>query len=84
MEDFLRFFDKKVETFPMHLEITYNKTMDWVIKVYKKGCAKDYPKSMSIKDDAIICMTEGCDMELAFAQAHVQLKEWLNEFNGGY
>lgn len=25
-----------------------------------------------------------CDMELCFARAHVKLKEWLSEFNGGY
>ncbi len=29
MNDFLKFLDKKLQDFPMHVEITYNKTCDW-------------------------------------------------------
>ena len=32
----------------------------------------------------IIVNESDCDMELCFAKAHVGLKEWLLEFNGGY
>ena len=37
MNDFLNFFNNKRKTFPMHLEILYNKTCDWSIYIYKKG-----------------------------------------------
>ena len=45
MNEFLNFFNNKRKTFPMHLEILYNKTCDWSIYIYKKGCAEDYPNS---------------------------------------
>lgn len=77
MSDFLRFFDKKVESYPMHLEIYYSKTMDWCINIYKKGCGKN-------GEDLPICDAQDCDMELCFAKAHVALKEWLSENEGGY
>ena len=84
MNDFLNFFDSKSKTFPMHLEILYNKTCDWSIYIYKKGCAEYYPNSEKYENDAVICMAQSCDMELAFAMAQVQLKEWLSEHEGGY
>lgn len=84
MADFLHFFDELVRRFPLHLEIVYNKTMDWSIEIYKKGCAKDYPKSPHHGDDAVLVMENGNDMELVFARAHVALKEWLSEYEGGY
>lgn len=84
MSDFLKFFGEKVLHFPMHLEILYNKTCDWSIYIYKKGCANDYPKSEKHGEDAVICMAQDGDMELAFAKAHIQLKEWLREHEGGY
>lgn len=84
MNDFLIFFAEKVKHFPMHLEIIYSKTCDWSIYIYKKGCAEDYPKSEHYGEDAVICMAQNCDMELAFAMAQVQLKEWLSEHEGGY
>lgn len=84
MDDFLHFFDELVRRFPLHLEIGYNKTMDWAIEIYKKGCAKDYQKSPHNGDDAVLVMESGGDMELVFARAHVALKEWLSEYEGGY
>lgn len=84
MNDFLNFFDEKASDFPMHLEIGYNKTADWGIYIYKRGCAKDYPDSHNYGDDAVICNVQDSDMELCFARAHVALKEWLLENKGGY
>lgn len=84
MQDFLKFFDEKVHDFPMHLEITYSKICDWSINIYKKGCAEDYPNSKHTGNDAIVVSVQDCDMELCFAKAHVALKEWLLEHNGGY
>ena len=84
MDDFLRFFDDIKRRFPMHLEILYNKTCDWSIYIYKKNCASDYPKSEHYENDAVIAYCNNCDMELCFAMAHVALKEWLIENNGGY
>ena len=84
MNEFLKFFDKKAETFPMHLQINYCKICDWKICVYKTGCKEDYPNARHDGNDVIIVDVQDGDMELAFAKAQVQLKEWLSEFNGGY
>lgn len=77
MNDFLKFFDKKVETYPMHLEIYYSKTLDWCIRVWKKGCGEN-------GRDLWIVDVQSCDVELCFAKAQVELKEWLSEHEGGY
>lgn len=85
MDDFLRFFNEKAQNFPMHLEIYYSKIMDWCIDITKKGCASDYPEAQKINgSDVLIVSEQNCDMELCFAQAHVALKTWLSEFEGGY
>ena len=84
MNEFLKFFDDKTKDFLMHLEIACSKICDWNISIYKKGCADDYPKSMCNGEDVIIVNESDCDMALCFARAHVELKEWLSEFNGGY
>ena len=52
--------------------------------VWKMGCAKDYPNSPAEGKDAILVNVQDCDMKLCFAKAHVALKEWLREHNGGY
>lgn len=36
MDDFLKFFDEKVQSYPMHLSISYSKIIDWCIEVTKK------------------------------------------------
>lgn len=77
MNDFLRFFNEKAADYPMHLEISYNKTTDWIIYIYKRGCGED-------GNDLVIVNVSDCDMELCFAKAQVQLKEWLLENEGEY
>lgn len=77
MNDFLKFFDKKASDYPVHLEIYYSKIVDWCIHIYKKGCGEN-------GEDLKICSIQEGDMELCFAKAHVALKEWLCENEGGY
>lgn len=84
MNDFLVFIDKLTNYFPVHVEIYYSKIVDWSICVKKVGCASDYPESDHIDNDAILCDVQDCDMELAFAKAHVAVKDWLIRFNNGY
>ena len=84
MIEFLKFFDEKRRSFPMHLEITHSKICDWQILVYKAGCASDYPNALLDNDDVILVHEQSGDMELCFAKAYVALKEWLMEFDGGY
>ena len=52
--------------------------------IYKKGVAEYYPEAKHDGDDVMIANVNNCDMELCFAMAHVALKEWLSEFEGGY
>lgn len=68
----------------MHLEIGYNKTVDWCIYIYKQGCADKYPDSQKNGNDAVIVNVQDSDIELCFARAHIALKEWLLENEGGY
>ena len=77
MESFLKFFDEKKDTYAMHLEVYYSKTMDWCISIYRKGCAED-------GSDLYICDIQHPDMEYVFAKAHVELKDFLMEHEGGY
>lgn len=77
MSDFLRFFDDIVKRVPMHLEITYSKVTDWGIRIYRKGRADD-------GSDEEIVSIQDCDIELCFATAQVQLKNWLLDTEGGY
>ena len=77
MNEFLKFFNEKVHDYPMHLEVKYCKICDWTILIYKKGCADDGA-------DLVIVDVQDCDMELCFAKAQVQLKEWLLGHEGGY
>ena len=85
MDDFLKFFDEKVHNFPMHLGIYYSKIMDWRITIIKVGCASDYPEADHVNStDVLIVQEQDSDMELCFAKAHIALKNWLSEFEGGY
>lgn len=61
----------------MHLEIYYSKTMDWYIRVFRRGCGES-------GEDLEIAEVQSCDIEYAFAKAHVMLKDWLLENEGGY
>lgn len=84
MTEFLKWLDETSKSFPMHISIGYNKTADWGIHIIKKGCASDYPNSEHYGEDAIICDVQSCDIELAFAEAQVQTKQWFLENCGGY
>lgn len=84
MNDFLKFIDELAHHFPVHVSIYYSKIVDWEIIVYKKGCASDFPESPHDEDDAILCHVQSCDVELAFAMAQVEVKDWLCKYNGGY
>lgn len=84
MDDFMKFLDKKVKDFPMHIEIYYSKICDWNVYIYKKDCAKDYPDSEKNGEDAVICNVQDSDIELAFAKAQCKVKEWLLNNCGGY
>lgn len=77
MYEFLKFFDEYATNHPTHLEIQYSKTLDWVICIWKKGCGEN-------GDDLVLVNESGPDVELVFAKAHVALKEWLAEYEGGY
>lgn len=77
MSEFLVFFRDVATHYPMHLEIAYSKTIDWYIKVWKKGCGEH-------GEDVVILNIQNCDMEFAFAKAQVELKEWLLSHEGGY
>lgn len=77
MYDFLKFFDKKRRTYPMHLSVEYSKLCDWTIRIWKKGCDED-------GGDLEIVYVQHCDMEYVFACAHTALKEFLLEYEGGY
>lgn len=77
MNEFLKFFDKKVKTYPMHLEITCSKICDWRICVWKRGCGEN-------GEDLWLVDVQDGDMELCFAKAQVALKEWLSEYEDGY
>ena len=73
MTDFLKFFESVVENYPLHMEIYYSKTMDWCIDIWK------------VMDEKVqVVYVSGNDMELVFAKAHVAIKEWLLENEGGY
>ena len=84
MIEFLKFVDELKDSFPVHVEIYYSKIKGWTIKVYKQGCADDYPKSERCGNDAIMADVYDRDMELAFARAHAELKRWMINFLGGY
>lgn len=84
MSDFLHFIDTLAKDFPIHVIISYNKTFDWSIRIYKRGCADDYPNSAHYCGDVILCSVNECDMELCFAKAQCEVKKWLLENRGGY
>lgn len=66
-----------VERCPAHFELYYSKHMDWVLKIWKKGCADD-------GSDVEICNIQDPDVNYVLAKGEVLLKEWLTENEGGY
>ena len=87
MTDFLQFVEYLRHSVRIHVEISYCSVTDWIITVYRKGCADEYPKDAPTCHggaDALMCYVSDPDMELCFAKAHVALKEWLREYHSGY
>lgn len=68
---------RMAECYTMHLELSYCKTCDWMLRIWKRGCDKD-GKDLIIFDD------QDCDPNLLLAKGEVALKGWLLENNGGY
>ena len=77
MGDFLKFFANKTLYYSMHFTLEYNRTCDWCLTIWKKYGAED-------GSDLEICFVQGNDIELVCAKAHVELKEFLLEHDGGY
>ena len=85
MNEFLLFMNDLRQRWPFHLKIFYSKIMDWCITVTKDGCAAQYSDAQIIRGaDVLVCQEQDLDMELCFAKAHVAVKEWLREHEGGY
>ena len=74
MPEFLRFIDELTECRKVWLEIAYSSVVDWCIIVH-----------LIVKNEKkCVVSVQDCDREYAFAKAHVKLKEWLLENEGGY
>lgn len=75
MSDFLLFMNSLRHRFPFHMEIYYSSIMDWCIKVWKEGCAKQFPNSPHDGEDAVMADVQDCDLTLCFAKAHAAVKK---------
>ena len=92
MNEFLKFFDEQARNyFPMHLEIYYSKTMDWVIHIWKRCSLCEFPDAVREPDPSDdgsqsirIVYESDIDIELCFAKAQVALKEWFRKYREGY
>ena len=85
MELFLKWLDEMSDNYSsMHVEIGHNKTCEWNIYIYMKDCARKYPHSKTSGQNAIICNIQSGDVELAFAKAQCEVKEWFLDNLGGY
>ena len=74
MPEFLRFIDELSECRKVWLEIGYSSVVDWCIIVH-----------LIVKNEKkCVASVQNCDREYAFAKAHVELKDWLLENEGGY
>ena len=63
-------------TYGFNLSIYNSSIMDWVIEVGYKTAHK--------KSGKIVVYVQTCDMELAFAEAQVKLKEYMSKEYEGY
>lgn len=75
MNEFLIFFKRIRDTYGFCLEIYNSSIIDWHIRVGYK---------VTVGNNDTVIEVQHCDMEYAFAKAHVELKEWLSENKGGY
>lgn len=76
MESFLKWFDEIADNYGFAMDIRYSSVVDWSITI-------GYKYTHQNKDD-IVVQVQDCDIDLAFAKAQVQLKEWLLENKDGY
>ena len=75
MENFFKLYANQSN---LALEVGHNSVADWIVIGYdKRG------KALGQYGDPIV-HTSGCDRALAFAQAYVQLAEYLSDNRGGY
>ena len=79
-ERFFALFDRIVGGYPLHMECYYSRTMDWIVKVWKTGCAADYPDAEKEGNDVVLVHVWTCVMDEAFELAHRLLAEWLQRF----
>ena len=84
MSDFLTFYEYLTQRFPLHLEITQNKITDWCIRITKRGGARDHQGVVCDGRDEVLVSEQHGDMEYVFTRAHVALKDWMMEYEGGY
>lgn len=77
MDDFLKFFDEQVITYPMHLQICYSQIGQWGIKIFKKGANSD-GTDLNIFDE-----WGEPNAEYIFAKAYIALHNHLMEYCGG-
>lgn len=66
-----------VERYTAHFELYYSKTLDWRLRIWKRGCAED-------GSDLEICDIQHPDVNYVLAKGEVLFKEWLTENSGGY
>lgn len=75
MQEFLKFYSR-VKKGSWALEIFHSNIIDWRITI---GFRAGHPLcGQNIVD------IQNCDMDLVFAKAQVELKEWLLKNDGGY
>jgi hypothetical protein len=77
VSDFLKFFNEVAQPYGLLLSVDCNNINEWNVLIQKRIYEKD-------KDNIGICNIRSYDMELCFAQAQVELKNWLTENMGGY
>lgn len=77
MQDFLKFYDLMADKYGFTLNIYRYGVSDWVIRIGYTG------ENVSCPVETIVSV-QNCDMDLAFATAQVEFKEWLLDHKGGY
>ena len=77
MNEFLRFFDEIIHRYPMHMVLSYSKTTDWLLHVWREG-TDDNGKNEDV------LWEQDCDLDYVLARAQVDLKDWLTRNMGGY
>lgn len=77
MNEFLHFFDENAKSVPMHFELYYSKTIDWLLQIWRKGTGPE-------GKDELICRCQDVDLDFVFAIAQIELKQWFRDHMGGY